>query len=139
MFNSFGWKQITLPSLFPPNEVSRLRLEYLESVSVSVPVSAAMNRPTQDEPEHDEHGQGQNQGVTDASGDDDDARTRVQVPPPVTQLPLEVADEIAMYLRSQLFGPISANIGQLKSGCEIMIAAQKDVLQEVRLIIIIII
>jgi len=92
-----------------------------------------MSRPTQDDPEH---GQGQGQDVSGAlGGGDDDARTRIQVPP-VTQLPPEVAEEIAMYLRSQLFAPISTNIGQLKSGCEIMIAAQKDVLQEVRVLFV---
>lgn len=94
-----------------------------------------MSRSTQNEPEHEQcHGQGQD--VSEAPGDD--ARTRIQVPP-VTHLPLEVAEEIAMYLRSQLFAPISTNIGQLKSGCEIMIAAQKDVLQEVRIFLLLLI
>ncbi|RPB29487.1 hypothetical protein L211DRAFT_832190 [Terfezia boudieri ATCC MYA-4762] len=83
-----------------------------------------MSRPAQDEPE-----QGQGQDVSEPPGNA--VRTRIQVPP-VTQLPPEVAEEIAAYLRSQLFAPISAGIGQLKSGCEIMLAAQKDVLQEVR-------
>ncbi|KAF8459467.1 hypothetical protein BGX38DRAFT_1148948 [Terfezia claveryi] len=81
-----------------------------------------MSRPAQDEPE-----QGQGQDVSEAP--ENAARTRIQVPP-VTQLPPEVAEEIAAYLRSQLFAPISAGIGQLKSGCEIVLAAQKDVLQE---------
>ena len=88
-----------------------------------------MSRQTQNEPEH---GQGQGQDVSMAPGDD--ARARIQVPP-VTQLPPEVAEEIAMYLRSQLFAPISTNIGQLKSGCEIMIAGQKGILQEVRVFV----
>ncbi|KAF8424022.1 hypothetical protein EV426DRAFT_98597 [Tirmania nivea] len=89
-----------------------------------------MSRQIQDEPEHEhEHGEGQGQGQDVSEPLGNCARTRFQVPP-VTQLPPEVAEEIAMYLRSQLFAPISTNIGQMKSGCEIMIAAQKDVLQE---------
>ncbi|KAF8461077.1 hypothetical protein BDZ91DRAFT_387047 [Kalaharituber pfeilii] len=49
---------------------------------------------------------------------------------PPTALPPEVALEIATYLRSSLFAPLSTNITRLREGCEISIAVQKDVLQE---------
>ncbi|KAL0637826.1 hypothetical protein Q9L58_003216 [Maublancomyces gigas] len=45
-------------------------------------------------------------------------------------LPPEVAVEIAAYLRSSLFAPLSSNISRLRDECNVSISVQKDILQD---------
>ncbi|KAH8146036.1 uncharacterized protein LAJ45_09958 [Morchella importuna] len=51
-------------------------------------------------------------------------------PPRHFDLPPEVAVEIAGYLRSSLFAPLSSNITRLRDECNVSMSAQKDILQD---------
>jgi len=48
-------------------------------------------------------------------------------------LPSEVAAELAGYIRSSLFAPLSSNITRLREECEDTLSTQKDSLQDVAL------
>lgn len=45
-------------------------------------------------------------------------------------LPPEAAAELAAYLRSQLFAPLSTNMRQLRDECDDSMTAQKEALRE---------
>ncbi|CCX16505.1 Similar to hypothetical protein [Tuber melanosporum Mel28]; acc. no. XP_002838443 [Pyronema omphalodes CBS 100304] len=49
---------------------------------------------------------------------------------PPMELPTAVANELAGYMRSALFAPLSSNITHLRTECETTMQNQKDILQD---------